>query len=84
MDIIEELNNTNALGGKRNTLIVDLTEGDILVNGDILQHVAEGEVSIYADGTIDTSRGELALIETEAVGYAIAAGKQIFNMEEVG
>lgn len=85
MDILNELEKDETIvTPKRNTKIIDLTEGDILVNGDELQHVAEGEVSIYADGTIDTSNGELALIDHEAVGYAIAAGKTIFNMGDLG
>lgn len=84
MNLLNELENTKALGDKRNTLIITLTEQDILVDGDELQHVSEGEISIYADGTIDTRNGILEPIDQEAIGYAIAQGHQIFNMENVG
>ena len=88
MKLIEEvegIKNIDGIAGRgRNTRIIDLTEGDILVDGEDLQHVSVGEITIYADGTIDTKRGELAPIDREAIGYAIAAGRTIFNMEDVG
>lgn len=84
MEVLNELEQFKAdAEGNRNTRIVDLIEGDILVNGDELSHVTAGEIAIYADGTIDVSRGELAPIERDAVGYAIAAGRTIFDMEDI-
>lgn len=67
----------------RNMAVIILVEGDILVDGDSLQHVSEGEITVYADGTVEDTRGELAPIDKEAVAYAIAAGQQIFNMSDV-
>lgn len=67
----------------RNTRLVTLTEGDVLIDGDTMYHVAHGEVSVFADRSIDQSQGELAEVSVEAVQYAIAAGKQVFNMEDV-
>lgn len=66
----------------RNTRLVTLTEGDILIDDDTMYHVAHGEVSVYADRTIDQRDGELAEVSVEAVQFAIAAGRQVFNMED--
>ena len=69
---------------ERNTMIIALTEGDVLVDGDLIRHVSEGEVLIYADGTIDEHKGELAEISIDGVQTAMTTGKVIFNMEDVG
>jgi len=69
---------------ERNTMVIALTEGDVLVDGDVFKHVSEGEVYVYADGTIDESKGELAEVSIDGVQDAMTTGKQIFNMEEVG
>lgn len=67
----------------RNTRIIDLVEGDILINKGVLTHVSSGEVGIYADGTVDLDNGEIAIIDEFALGQAIASGATIFNMEDV-
>jgi hypothetical protein len=69
---------------ERNTMIIALTEGDILVDGETYRHVAEGEIYIYADGAIDESKGELAEVSIDGVQTAMTTGKQIFNIEDVG
>lgn len=69
---------------ERNTVIETLTEGDILVDEELYRHVSEGEINIYADGTIDDRNGELVEISIEGVQAALSTGKQIFNMEDVG
>lgn len=69
---------------ERNTLVIALTEGDVLVDGELFRHVADGEIYIYADGTIDESKGELAEVSIEGVQDAMTTGKQVFNMEDVG
>lgn len=86
--LIEEVEGLKDIGGvvekrNRNTRIITLIEGDILVRDEEYYHVSEGEVSVYADGTIDEKRGELAPVEQDAIGYAIAAGATVFNMEDV-
>ena len=68
----------------RNTRIIDLVEGDILINKGELAHVSSGEVRIYADGTIDLDNGEIAIVDEFALGQAIATGATIFNMEDIG
>ena len=70
-------------GRERNTCLIVLCENDILINGAEYKHVANGEVRIFADGTIDESNGELVDIDREGLAFAIAAGRQIFNMEDV-
>jgi len=65
----------------RNTRIIDLVEGDVLVNGDEYQKVAWGEISIGADGTIDTSNGELVPVSIEALTLGFTG--TIFNMEDI-
>lgn len=67
----------------RNTRIIDLVEGDILINKGELAHVSSGEIGVYADGTINLDNGELAIIDEFALGQAIASGATIFNMEDV-
>lgn len=69
--------------GRRSSIVIVLAEKDILVDGDELMHVSEGEITVYSDGFIDASKGEFAPIDKEAVGHAIAEGNQIFNMEEI-
>lgn len=96
MDILDELENLKikgvegiegikdiepASGRGRNTRIVDLVEGDVLVNGDTYQRVAWGEVSVSADGTIDTSQGELVPVSVEAITIGFTG--TIFNMEDI-
>lgn len=88
MDILDELEKVaevDGVGGiaekTRKTRIVDLIEGDILVQGDIYQRVASGEVSIGADGTIDTSNGELVPVSVEAIALGFTG--TIFNMEDI-
>lgn len=84
LEILTELEKYKADAvGTRNTRIADLVEGDIIVDGDDIQHVANGDVSIFSNGTIDDSLGELAPVDAEAIGYAIAAGNTIFNMEDI-
>ncbi len=84
LDELENLKEDDIVTKPRNTRIIDLVEGDILVGLDgELQHVSSGEVSVFANGLIDDSLGILTPIDQEAVGYAIAAGKTIFNMEDI-
>lgn len=89
LDLIKEVEGVKDIEGvvegrSRNTRIIDLVEGDILVDNGIYQHVAEGEITVYADGTVDARRGELAEVSIEAVTEALASGATIFNMEDVG
>lgn len=72
------------IGRESNRVVIVLTEGDVVVDGDEYKHVSSGEVRILADGTIDEQNGELVEIDPEAIAYAVAAGKEIFNMENVG
>lgn len=65
----------------RNTRIIDLVEGDVLVDDGGYQKVAWGEISISADGTIDTSRGELIPVSIEALTLGFTG--TIFNMEDI-
>jgi hypothetical protein len=67
----------------RNAVLITLVEGDILVNDGVYKHVSEGEVTIYADKTIDESNGELIEISIEGIQSALAEGNQIVNLEEL-
>lgn len=69
---------------KRNKRIITLVEGDILKAGDMLEHVTEGEIHVYADGTVDDKEGILAEVSREEVGFAIARGSVICNLEDIG
>ncbi len=68
----------------RNAVVIVLSDGDILVREDNYFHVSGGEITIYADGTVDETGGELTEIAIEGVQTAMGAGKQIFNMDNVG
>lgn len=88
MDILDELEKVSKVDGvggiaekTRKTRIVDLIEGDVLVNNGIYQRVESGEVSISADGTIDTSNGELVPVSVEAITLGFTG--TIFNMEDI-
>lgn len=68
---------------RRNQLIITLVEGDVLIDGETLQHVADGEISIFADGAIDTTKGELAPIDREGLASVMGGGHTIFNMSDI-
>jgi hypothetical protein len=68
---------------RRNLLVATLVEGDVLINGETINHVADGEISIFADGTIDESKGELAEIDSDGLAAAMGGGVTIFNMSDV-
>jgi hypothetical protein len=85
--LIEEVEGIKDVEGivsrTRNTRLVDLTEGDILVRDGEPYHVSWGEVSVYADGVIDEAAGELVLVDEEALARAVSVGAQVFNMEDI-
>ena len=67
---------------RRNKILISLTEGDILKKGEDFFTVSVGEVSVYADGTIDQSAGELHAVSKDAIVRAIANNAQLFNYDE--
>ena len=85
MDILDEIMRVDSAVDNetrsRNTRIVDLVEGDILVDGDIYYKVDWGEVSVNADGTIDQTNGELVPVSIEAITIGFTG--TLFNMEDV-
>lgn len=86
MDVLGKLENIKniepSIVRSRNTLLIELVEGDILADGDKYSRVDWGEISIYADGTVDTTNGKLVSvsIKTTALGF----NGTIFNMEDAG
>lgn len=68
---------------RRNQLISTLVEGDVIIDGENIMHVAEGEVSIYSDGRLDTSQGRLAAIDQEGLAMVMGGNGTIFNLEDV-
>lgn len=85
--LIEEVEGVKDIDGivsrTRNTRLVDLTEGDILLRDGEPYHVSWGEVSVYANGVIDESAGELVMVDEEALAQAVSVGAQVFNMEDI-
>ena len=71
------------IGRARNTRLITLTEGDVMIRGGELFEVQDGEVDVFADGTISEGRGSLHEVSKEALSDAIARGSEIFDYDEV-
>lgn len=67
----------------RNTMIDIMLEGDVFKLDDEYYHVTSGEIAVFADGSIDKSKGEIAEVATEAVLLAVRQGKHIINIDEI-
>ena len=52
-------------------VVLVLIEGEILRKDDTFWKVTDGEVSVYADGTLDLSRGDAEEILTPDIGAEI-------------
>lgn len=70
--------------GRRNPSIITLTEGDVLIMEEGFYHVADGEITIYADKTIDQAHGELIEIAEIGVQNAVLQHKTVFDMKDLG
>jgi hypothetical protein len=67
----------------RNAVVIVLSDGDVLAREGSYFHVSDGEITVYADGTVDETNGELAEIAIEGVQAAMGAHKQVFNLEDI-
>lgn len=81
---LENFLNEDGTIRRRDNVVVVLAEGDILIDADGEPYVVEdGELTIHTSGT-RTGDGTLALIEREQAAIAVAGGRSIFNVEELG
>jgi hypothetical protein len=76
---------TSGIEPRRNKRLATLVEQDILIKNHEYFEVTDGEVDIFADGTVDETRGTRHEVSREVVAEAISRGSVIFNYDdEVG
>lgn len=84
MDVLDEISDLKGVEGVvsrgRNTRIIDLVEGDILVDDDTFYKVEWGEVGVNSDGSLNITNGELVEVSKEAL---LGFTGTLFNLEDV-
>ena len=83
IDALAELDSLKEKPQRRNTCIITLCEGDILKDEEGLRQVISGEISIFADGTIDDTNGELANTDRDGVQFAVISGHIVFDINDI-